>query len=740
MKHSRRIVLFGAAGAGLALAVGLAHRPPTPREPPPVAARMVSESGSTNGVASPASPRETAEGKSPPSAMPAGSRPFSPPQTPLAESQQVGALPTSAPSAPLPPFLVVDDATIPIPALAQSAVAMPVSPQYGQLPLPAGESKKLIEAYEMLRQQLGGAGAAPERVPAPVPAANPGPVGGATSSSAALPSKATIDAEGNGKLSIHIQNADLREVLDLLGEQGGLNILAGTSVQGKVSATLNGVDIQSALDAILKSTGYVARREGAYTFVGTPDEFTALEQSLDRIGTRVYRPNYVTASELQKLIQPILTERIGICSVTNPAEIGIGSDPDQAGGDTFAGSEAVLVRDYEAVLAMVDQIVAEIDIRPLQVHIKAMILSVKLKDTDRYGVDFELLRNKNHVRFGWGAPEQTLANFKFEEGALKFGFLDSSLGAFLDALETIGDTNVIANPRLMVLNKHRAEIQIGEQKGYVSTTVTETASTQSVQFLDIGALLRLRPFISTDGMIRMEIHPELSDGSVKTDSGFTLPEKEVTQVTTNIMIRDGCTVVIGGLMRENLVTTAQQVPVLGNLPYLGFVFRSSTQTTERREVLVLITPHIVYEPETCIEGEQAACEFYRRQSLYADKMCPLNKRSIGRRYFRLAQSAWAVGDRNRALRFAEMAVQFDPLNRAAIDLRSDIWLGRTDGPHCLQTLVEQPAEALVDGPEVADWVLDELSAPPAAVPMPQHPLDPGQPGRSQNIERPRRLQ
>ena len=104
----------------------------------------------------------------------------------------------------------------------------------------------------------------------------------------------------------------------------------------------------------------------------------------------------------------------------------------------------------------------------------------------------------------------------------------------------------------MVLNKHRAEILIGEELGYVSTTITETSSSQSVEFLELGAQLRLRPFISTDGLIRMEVHPELSDGSVEAKSGFTLPNKEVTQVTTNIMVRDGCTVVIGGLMREQL--------------------------------------------------------------------------------------------------------------------------------------------------------------------------------------------
>jgi type IV pilus assembly protein PilQ len=619
-------------------------------------------------------------------------------------------------------------------------------PMAGQQVVPAADAARLQQAYDFLRQQLGNQAppaAAPPLTPAAPPAepgevrSLPAPARGATATVKTAP-KPRVAADINGKFSIHIPNCEIREVLDFLGEQGGLNILAGASVQGKVQATLNDVDIPSALDAILKSTGFVARREGQFIFVGTPDELKSMEQTMDRQGTRVYRPNYVTAAELQKLVQPLLTEKTGVCTVSSPSEVGIATDATQAGGDKFAGGDVLVVRDYEAVLAVLDQMMVEIDVRPLQVHIEAMILSVKLKDQDRYGVNFQFLRDNDNIRFALGAPETNLANFKFEKGALKFGFLDGTLGAFLDALEQIGDTNVVATPRLMVINKQRAEIQIGEQKGYVSTTVTETASTQAVQFLDIGALLRLRPFISNDGLIRMEIHPELSDGAVKTESGFTLPEKEVTQVTTNIMVRDGCTVVIGGLMRENLAVNTSQVPVLGNLPFLGFLFRSSQETTERREVIVLITPHIVYEPGTCLEGEKAAAEFHRRQAVYADKMMPTNKRPLGRKYFRLAQGAWAAGDRAAALRFAELAVHFDPLNRAAIDLRSDIWLGKPRGEHAL--VMPEPAVGIapLDDPQTSNWLLDDLERPPA-VPLPSHPLDPGQPGRKVELSTPRRM-
>lgn len=577
---------------------------------------------------------------------------------------------------------------------------------------------------------------APPRLPAP-PTLPPMPV----AKPAARPSGPAVQGEGDGRLVINIRDEDLRRVLEMLSEQGGLNILASSSVQGKVSATLSGVDLESALRAILRSTGYVSRRDGQFIYVGTPQDFEQMEHAADQIGTRVYRPNYVKASDLKDLIQPLLSEKLGVVSVTAPAEIGIGADDDKVGGNNFAGGEAVLVRDYEAVLTQIDQVVAEIDVRPMQVHIEAMILSVRLNDSDKFGVDFKKLINGGNFVAGWGTPVDNLAQVTFTQGGLKLGFLDGDIGVFLQALEHVGDTNVIATPRLMVLNRQRADILIGRQEGYVSTTAqTETATTQSVQFLDLGTQLRLRPFISPDGLVRMEIHPELSDGSVEVKGSFTLPKKDVTKVTTNIMVRDGCTVVIGGLMQEQLATTVDQVPYFGNLPLVGVLFRTKEEKTKRVEIIVLVTPHIVYEPETCREGELGASEFHRRQEVYREKMSPLGKRSVGRRYYRMAQQAWAEGDRRRALRFAEMAVHFDPLNRAAIDLRSDIWQGNPAGAHTLPPAGESVPPGPLDGRAIAPWVLEDLETPAGNAWAPLlHPLDPGQPGRHKDIDLPRVL-
>jgi type IV pilus assembly protein PilQ len=548
--------------------------------------------------------------------------------------------------------------------------------------------------------------------------------------------------DGNDRLTLHIQNADLRDVLELLSEKGNLNILAGNAVEGKVSATLHNVDIDGALRAILRSTGFVARREGKFIFVGKPEEFEQIEQSLDKVSLRVYRPNYVAAAELQALIQPLLTAKIGQVSVSAPAEMGIAADSDKAGGNKFAGGEAVVIRDYEAVLSQVDQLVKEVDVRPAQVAIEAMILSVKLNDTDTTGINWQFLRQNPNIAFALGTPPAALPTPGNFAGGLTFAFLDSNLGAFVQALETINETNVIATPRLMVINKQKAQIQIGRKQGYIAGTIqTETSTTQNMEMLETGTMLRIRPFISSDGLVRMELHPELSTGEVTVLNNTLVPDTEVTQVTTNVMVRDGCTVIIGGLMQDSLSTSGDRVPVLGCLPVLGALFRNNTETIQRYEILVLITPRIVYEPETCQEGEHAACEFHRGHAVYADEMSSCGRRWIGRRYFRLAQSAWADGDGARAMRFVELAVTFDPLNRAAIDLRSTICAGQPVGEHTLRPPCGPAgATAPLDGPQIAPWVLNDLAREAGAKPNRLHPLDRGEPGEQITIKRPRVLE
>jgi nucleoid-associated protein YgaU len=143
----------------------------------------------------------------------------------------------------------------------------------------------------------------------------------------------------------------------------------------------------------------------------------------------------------------------------------------------------------------------------------------------------------------------------------------------------------------LVLNKQRAEIQLGSRLGFRSTvTQNIIGTTEQVQFLNTGTLLRLRPFVSSDDIIRMEIHPERSEGVVDPTTG--LPSQTLAELTTNVMVPDGATLVIGGLMEDDDTYQQSGLPGLSRLPLLGYLFGTREKSDQRRELVVLLTPHI----------------------------------------------------------------------------------------------------------------------------------------------------
>ena len=535
--------------------------------------------------------------------------------------------------------------------------------------------------------------------------------------------------EGDETLSLFLNNDPLREVLEFLSAEGNLNILATESVKGNVTASLSNVSVSTALDAILKSTGYVARKDGNFVYVGKPEDFDRMDQLADKVISRIYRTNYVTAAELEKMIAPMLTPSVGQITVSTPAKVGIPRDDSTTGGDDFAGNEVIMVRDYERVLFQVDEVVCRIDRRPKQVSIEAKILSVNLDDSHRTGVNLELLRTHTAVKIASGSPLASLGSINLSEGGLNIGVLDGDTGLFLHALESVGDTDVIASPHLMVLNKQRAEILIGDQKGFVSTTQTETATTQTVEFLDIGTQLKIRPFISDDGMIRLEVHPELSTGDVKLLGGFALPEKSTTQVTTNVMCPDGCTVVIGGLIREDVADSRNQMPVLGNIPVIGSIFRNQTQTVTRNEIIVLLTPRIVYDPAACEGGNECYADIaHRRATVDAVKMTPIGRSFYGNRYYRLAEASWRAGNFSSAMEYLDLSLYFEPENENAAKLKCKL-SGQCAGsqvscdtaweePHFGVAEFSSPSDAI---PHVADQTARSQKPTPSIITVPSPP-------------------
>ncbi|MBI5761569.1 MAG: hypothetical protein HZA46_23915 [Planctomycetales bacterium] len=327
------------------------------------------------------------------------------------------------------------------------------------------------------------------------------------------------------------------------------------------------------------------------------------------------------------------------------------------------------------------------DIPPTQVVIEATILSVKLDDSMKLGVNFSLLnQNGNQLVVGGngaslngssGIPGGAVnsivpaaGEFIANAAGLKYGFLRGDASLFIQALETIADTRLVATPQLMVLNKQRAELIIGQRLSYKTLAFNGTQTAESVNFLDAGTKLQVRPFIAPDGNIRMELHPERSSGTINAVTG--LPNLSTTEVTTNVMVRDGVTVVIGGLIEEQTAEQFERIPFLGALPLVGPAFRNKTESVSRSELIVLITPRLVTLPEEEARGTAELVEGAEQANHFRDNLASFNRRNLARMQFELAQSYYDKGKYDRALHHVNDCLQHSKNDRQAWLLKKQI--------------------------------------------------------------------
>jgi len=404
----------------------------------------------------------------------------------------------------------------------------------------------------------------------------------------------------NQRLDLHAR--DLL-VVDALGQLRLLvkrNIVVSPDVLETFTGDLFDVEVMDAIDAICRSRNLVYSDQGSFIYV----EPALLEM-------RIYELKHSRSEDLIELIKPILTKPDGTVSGTEPSKQGIKSTQEEAGGDDFASHDVIVVSDYPSVLDVVDQIVATVDAMPLQVLIETTIMTAELTEGMAAGVDLLIMTGQNFedvngvsddgndigigpiggdtLDDGLGKLGTALAQGISNEG-LNLALVKNGVSAFIRAVQASTNTTVLANPKILTVNKQRGEVLLGRRDGFLTTIVNETSSTQKIEFLETGTRLVFRPFVLDDGYVRIEIHPEDSDGGINEDG---LPFKETAEVTTNIMVRDGQTVAIGGLFRERTKSITEQVPFLGDIPLLGWLFKSTKQALIREEIIVLVTPHVI---------------------------------------------------------------------------------------------------------------------------------------------------
>ena len=181
----------------------------------------------------------------------------------------------------------------------------------------------------------------------------------------------------------------------------------------------------------------------------------------------------------------------------------------------------------------------------------------------------------------------------------------NSYAATLEALKSIGDTNVLSSPSIIVLNNQEAKILVGSTQPYVTSTTTTpssgpTTTAETINFIDVGVKLYVTPIVHRDGFITMKIRPEVSSvlSVVETSGGNEIPVVKTSEAETTVRIKDGVTIVIGGLIEDSNSDTRKKVPILGDIPLLGAVFRNQDMSSTKTEIAIFLTPTIVSGEES----------------------------------------------------------------------------------------------------------------------------------------------
>lgn len=537
-----------------------------------------------------------------------------------------------------------------------------------------------------------------------------------------------------GLFELHVRDAELSSVLRMLSVEGKRNIIASPDGSARVTADLYDVTFNEALEAVLTINRYGFRELGKFIYVYPLSELQTTSPPEQQMTTRVFTLAYLPAGEAAKLTQGLLSSN-GSATATTEAASGLTGDSDTA-GNALAIPDSLIVRDYADRIAHISAVLEKLDVRPKQVLIEATILRAALNEQNELGIDFNTLAGVDFQMLSSSSPgvtdlttgalpqsrfnntsitTRTDFNASITPGGFTFGIIKDQVAVFIRALEQVTDTTVLANPKILTLNKQAGVVIVGRRDGYLTTTVTETAAVQTVKFLETGTQLRFRPFIGRDGWVRLELHPKDSNGGLTADN---LPFEETTEVTTNLLVRDGHTVVIGGLFRESTTSGKNQVPWLGNIPGLGLLFRNSNDQTRREEVIILLTVHVLDDGENEDAAANAVVADVERVRLGARRgVLGIGRQRLAQAHYRTAVKHQNAGRHREALRDVEMTLHNNPRHLRALKLRERLLgerLWGDDGGQ-MRTFIWQLINPDHDGDPTPFGRENPLREPPRAV-------------------------
>ncbi len=546
-------------------------------------------------------------------------------------------------------------------------------------------------------------------------------------------------------VDIFVQDEDITDVLRMLSLQSQRNIVASREVTGTVSANLYGVTFYEALDAILNVNGYGYVEEGNFIYVYPAEVIAELQEQQRQTVAKVISLNYLNAIDAAAFVQPLLSAEGQIQTNGDVGEFSM-SDDTPTGNEEFALSATLVIYDYPEHIVEIEAMLEQLDTRPAQVLVEATILETSLTEDNAFGVDFALVADIEFSDFfslggpltgpaalrggatdgilpsnGRGGAISGTPGSIVDRSNFRAGVTWNDVSVFVSALDEVSDTTILSNPKILALNRQPARVLVGQRLGYLSTTASETSTTQTVEFLDTGTELVFRPFISKDGMIRLELSPSVSTGAPRaiTDASgvsVTIPDEITQEITTNIMVPDGATVILGGLFRESTVMGRSQVPILGDIPLLGAAFRGHTDAVARTEIIFLIKPSIVNDNVLIEQADQAMAYIERVRTGSRRGLLPFSRERQTSMLNIKAERYAREGDWNKAMWALRRSLELDPKQEAAYEIRERVFSIEEQWPR--RSILSYAIDDSIGGtmpparwPETWDGVESQLSVP-----------------------------
>lgn len=390
------------------------------------------------------------------------------------------------------------------------------------------------------------------------------------------------------RLSLTFQDIEVRSVLQLIADFTGINVVVSDTVSGSITLRLKNVPWDQALDIILKTKGLAMRQNGNVMLVAPSEEIAAREkleleskkqiQELEPLYSEYIQINYAKAADIVTLLKSGETTLLS----------------DRGMATTDDRTNTVLVQDTAAKLTEIRKLIAQLDVPVRQVLIESRVVVANKNFARDLGVQLGATKhadvaNGTHVidsGFLVSLPSAANSTFDFSFGKIGSHMLDLTL----TAAEAEGQTETISSPRVLTSNQKAAYIEVGTEIPYEEET---SSGATNVAFKKAVLSLNVTPQITPDDRIIMDL--TITNDTVGSLTVNDVPTIDTNEITTQVLVDNGETLVLGGVYEETNVESEERTPVLGEIPVVNWLFKKTSKKTDKSELLIFITPKIVKE-------------------------------------------------------------------------------------------------------------------------------------------------